>query len=194
MPSNPIDVTKRLFLGRVEEQKQFRAVLNEVLAAPPEEDLPYVVFLYGDGGMGKTMLARRFRDIAQMDQPFAGEFQILWIDWKEERRRWAALQVGREHVSPETVFDILYANALNAKWGSCFGAYQGAVKKRREAEKKAAEVLSSSGEGRPAGGGGGRAGRQSISQRRDHGQHGAGGPTALCTGSLFAGPPGCRTV
>jgi len=146
MPSGRIYVDKTLFLGRVEEQKQFRAALNEVLAAPPGEDLPYVLLLFGDGGMGKTTLAKRFRDIAQMEQPFEGEFQVLWVDWEDERGRCAALQVGREHISPETVFDVIHANAVMHNWGRHFGAYQDAVKKRGEAEKKAAEALSADGE------------------------------------------------
>lgn len=136
MPSDPIYVDKTLFLGRVEEQKQFRAVLSEVLAQPRDEDLPYVLLLFGDSGMGKTTLAKRFRDIAQTEQPFEGAFQGFWVDWEDERRRYAALQVGRKDISPETVFDVIHAKAVNAKWGRHFGAYQDAVKKRGEAEKK----------------------------------------------------------
>jgi len=146
MPSEPIYVDNALFLGRVEEQKQFRAALTEVLAAPPDENLPYIFLLYGDGGMGKTTLAKRFRDIAQTEPPFEGAFQMLWVDWEDERRRTARLQVGREHISPEVVFDIIHAKAVDARWGGEFGAYQRAVKVRGEAEKKAADALSPSGE------------------------------------------------
>jgi len=146
MPTERIDVDGKLFLGRVEEQKQFRAALNEILHPPRGEDLPYIFLLYGDGGMGKTMLAKRFRDIAHDEAPFEGKFQILWVDWEDERRRSAALRVGREHVSPETVFDILHQKAINAQWGGDFGAYQSAVKMRAEAQKQAAAALEPRGE------------------------------------------------
>lgn len=146
MPPAAIYIDNKLFLGRIEEQKQFRAVLTEILHPPSDEDLPYILLLYGDGGMGKTTLARRFCDIARDELAFEREFQIQWIDWEDERRRTARLQVGREHVSPETVFDVIHANAVKQNWGRHFGAYQEAVKKRSEAEKKAAAVLEASSE------------------------------------------------
>jgi hypothetical protein len=146
MPSAAIYVDRTLFLGRVEEQKQFRAVLNDVLAQPRNEDLPYVLLLFGDGGMGKTTLAKRFRNIALTEQPFQGRFQVLWVDWEEERQRSAALLSGREGISPEAVLDAIHAKAVNAEWGRHFAAYQDAIKKRGEAEKKAAAALTVSGE------------------------------------------------
>ncbi len=80
MSTRQIFVNKKLFLGRVEEQKQFRSVLSQMLNAEQESEWPYVFLLFGDGGMGKTTLARRFRDIADGKEPFAGSFQSLWVD------------------------------------------------------------------------------------------------------------------
>lgn len=37
-----IYIDGKLFLGRVEEQKQWRAALNEVLHPPLDENLPYI--------------------------------------------------------------------------------------------------------------------------------------------------------
>jgi len=146
MDTERIYVDNQLFLGRVEEQKQWRAALKEVLHPPHGEDLPYIFLLYGDGGIGKTTLAKRFRDIARDEPPFESAFQILWIDWEDERRRTARLRVGREHISPETVFDIIHERAVAQNWGGDFGAYQKAVKERAEAEKKVAAALEASGE------------------------------------------------
>ena len=144
----PIYVNGKLFLGRVEEQKQFRAILQDTLALPKGEELPYIVLLYGDGGMGKTTLAQRFCDIATAEPPYEGEFATLWLDWEEERRRHPALQVGREFISPETVFDRLHATLLRSDngWGRQFSAYQKLVDQRDEIEKKAAEILTSDGD------------------------------------------------
>ena len=50
MSSSQLYINKTPFLGRVEEQKQFRAVLRELLAQQSGEGLPYVILLYGDGG------------------------------------------------------------------------------------------------------------------------------------------------
>ncbi|MEK7327465.1 MAG: hypothetical protein AAB217_19650, partial [Chloroflexota bacterium] len=148
MADDFITVDNEIFLGRVEEQKQFRAALLEILNPPAGEDLPFIFLLYGDGGMGKSTLAKRFRDIAQMEQSFEGEFQALWVDWEDEKKRYPSLQAGREHVSPEAVFDVLHAVAIRTtpKWGGSFGLYQDTLRKRGEAEKKVAEVLASAGE------------------------------------------------
>lgn len=146
MSGERIYIDNKLFLGRVEEQKQFRAALHEILHPPPDETLPYIFLLYGDGGMGKTMLAKRLSDIARNEPPFEGKFQILWLDWEDERRRSSTLQVGREHIRPETVFDVIHAAAVRMGWGKDFDAYQRAVKMRDEVERKAAAALEPMGE------------------------------------------------
>ncbi|MCB0028427.1 MAG: ATP-binding protein, partial [Anaerolineales bacterium] len=99
-----LTVDDRVFVGRVEEQKQFRAALAETLNPPAGENLPYVFLLYGDGGIGKTTLAKRFRDIALQEAPFKDKVQMLWIDWEDERKKFPELQVGREQIQAEDVF------------------------------------------------------------------------------------------
>ena len=96
MAEQVISVDNKLFVGRVEEQKQFRAALNELLSPPPRELLPYLSLLYGEGGSGKTTLAKRFRDIALTEDPFQQEYKVLWIDWEDERKKFPDLQVRRQ--------------------------------------------------------------------------------------------------
>jgi len=140
--TNPIYVNGKLFLGRVEEQKQFRAALSElILDDSSEEAFPYVFLLYGDGGIGKSTLAKRFRDIARDEVPFEKEFNILWLDWEDEHKRFQGLRVGREYISPETVFDVMYTSIVRNNWEKYFRAYEHARKQRQEAEKKAAQAL-----------------------------------------------------
>ena len=132
---------QEIFVGRVEEQRQFRAALGEAIKPPRDETLPYVFLLYGDGGIGKTTLARRFRDIALEDKPFAGKVKHLWVDWEAERDRSAALLVGREHISAEAVLDTICTVARRADWGNDLHTYGETVKKRQEAEKAAEHAL-----------------------------------------------------
>ena len=135
-------VNRKPFFGRVEEQKRFRAALLEVLQQSKDETLPYIFLLYGDGGIGKTTLARRFRDIACEEPSFSEkEFQILWVDWEDERKRFPALQVGRDLISPETVFDVIFTVAQRNGWEKHFKAYRKALDERKKAEKKAARSV-----------------------------------------------------
>ena len=143
MSDASIIVNGQPFFGRVEEQKQFRAALDDLLSTPPHETLPYILLLYGDGGIGKTTLARRFRDIVASE--YRDQFQILWIDWEDERRRTPRLQVGREHIGAEEVFDTLYAVAVRCGWGEAFASYKIVLDARAEAERKAAEALAPTG-------------------------------------------------
>ncbi|MBA3531659.1 MAG: ATP-binding protein [Ardenticatenales bacterium] len=112
--SVPIYVNNQPFFGRVEEQKQFRQALAEMRTPPRDETLPYIFLLFGDGGIGKTTLVRRFRDIATGERPFKESFQVLYLDWEQERWR-PPFQGGREHVSAEAVFDALHDAATLAR-------------------------------------------------------------------------------
>ncbi|MCA9988656.1 MAG: ATP-binding protein, partial [Anaerolineales bacterium] len=136
-----LTVDDRVFVGRVEEQKQFRAALAETLNPPAGENLPYVFLLYGDGGIGKTTLAKRFRDIALQEAPFKDKVQMLWIDWEDERKKFPELQVGREQIQAEDVFDVIRAAAVRNRWGRQFVAYTKALKQTAEAKQQVAEML-----------------------------------------------------
>ncbi|MFZ2488638.1 MAG: tetratricopeptide repeat protein [Anaerolineae bacterium] len=142
MPAtSPIFVDEKLFLGRDEQQNRFRAALTEVLNPTVSEVEPYIFLLFGIGGMGKTTLARRFRDIALTEVPFEGDFKVLSLDWEERARLTPGLQVGREHISPETVFGVLHGEAVAKGWGKSFKDYQNVVQERAKVEQKAAKAL-----------------------------------------------------
>jgi tetratricopeptide (TPR) repeat protein len=135
-------VENRPFVGRIEEQKQFRAALSELLDPPAGETLPYVCLLYGDGGIGKTTLARRFCDIAKNEEPFAGQFDVLWIDWEDERKKSPSLRVGSHQIAVETICRTIYAAAVRQKWGRQFSAYHKTLRQREEAVHEATAALS----------------------------------------------------
>jgi len=141
MSNPPILVNNQPFFGRVEEQKVFRMALREVCRAPKHETLPYVFLLYGAGGIGKSTLAGRYRDMALNEQPFRGDVHCLWLDWEDERWLHPSLRVGREHIGAEAVFDTLHTVAVRFGWGAHFERYQEALAGRKQAEREAAAVL-----------------------------------------------------
>ncbi len=143
MTDQPIHVDEEIFLGRIEEQERFREALRSLLAGRKDDDWPFVFLLYGEGGMGKTKLARRLRDITVSE--FKGRLRAVWLDWEERRK--LAMSAGDYHlaahdaVSPETVFEHIYAVFRDEGFGREFDPYEKAVKSRAEAETKVAQTL-----------------------------------------------------
>ena len=84
--------------------------------------LPFVFLLYGEGGMGKSTLAKRLRRITTTEVEFKGRFETLWLDW-EARKQLDLKLVARETVSPETVFEHIYAIFRDADFGREPDAY-----------------------------------------------------------------------
>ena len=112
----------RIFLARTEEQKRFREVLRSLqqnagsrwisenlptvvkyLPAKKESvsTSPHIFLLYGEGGMGKTSLGRRFCELAR--EEFPNCFQVLRLDWEEAKNEYPSLNVGHESIRPESV-------------------------------------------------------------------------------------------
>jgi tetratricopeptide (TPR) repeat protein len=141
MPDDAIYVDNELFLGRVEEQKQFRAALHEILSSPHGETLPYVFLLYGDGGIGKTTLAKRFRDIACNEPGLEGEFQTWAIDWETQRQYASALRGPRDQVSIEAVLDILHRLAVDQGWKAYLRKCEAALIQVNTAQRKAERAI-----------------------------------------------------
>ncbi|MGQ9627250.1 MAG: hypothetical protein ACUVV0_10160, partial [Anaerolineae bacterium] len=145
-----ITVEGEIFLGSVEEQNRFRALLDEMgkqgvspLGIPPRghSDWAYVVLIYGIGGMGKTTLCKRLRDIAQEDS-YKGKFHICRMDWEINRERDRRL-VSRESVSLEAVLDNLYIEFRDAGFGDKFDPFEEEKKRSAEAKAKVEKAVSS---------------------------------------------------
>ena len=135
---------QRIFLGRIEEQKRFRTILEEFQATGSKEEFPHVVLISGDAGMGKTSLKRRFQDIVQKESPFSNKFKVLTLDWADERKKMPGLQVARDHIEAQIVFRAVHNEAIRRKWGRQFLAYNKAIKAAHEVDKQVAEVLAAS--------------------------------------------------
>lgn len=144
MISNKNAVSHRIFLGRIEEQKRFKSVLEAFLSTGSKEEYPHVVLISGGAGMGKTSLKRRFQDIVQSEAPFTNRFKVLTIDWADERKKNPGLQVARDHIEAALVFRAIHNEAIRRKWGRQFAAYNRAIKQAHEVDKQVAEVLAAS--------------------------------------------------
>jgi len=161
MAEQPLFFDNAPFLGRIEEQSRFREALRQVMrdtsATAEMKDmfgsgdpsaLPFVFLLYGEGGMDKSTLAKQLRHIATTEAEFKGHFESLWLDW-EARKQIDLKLVARDSVSPETVFEHIYAVCRDAGFGKEFDPYEAALKTRVDAEKKVAQALDATvGEGR----------------------------------------------
>ena len=145
MPTPLID-NHRPFIGRKDEQDRFREALRDLLASDDDAAAPYIFLLYGDGGIGKTTLARRYEKILQEEVEFEGEFSYFWLDWEAERDRDPRLQV-HEQVTAETLYDVIHRAAIRVERGWQFKEYQRVVKLRQEAEHEAAKAMTGFGEG-----------------------------------------------
>ncbi|HEY0072481.1 MAG TPA: tetratricopeptide repeat protein [Abditibacteriaceae bacterium] len=143
-----------IFLGRAEEQDRFRDALRAVKAETTtterikgafldkeQAENPFIFLLHGEGGMGKSTLARRLRDIAQGEDDFKNHFRVLWLDWETQKHLDERL-VARDAVSPETVFEHIYTLFSKNDFGNHFDAYEKAKKKRSEVESKVAQAVS----------------------------------------------------
>ena len=82
-----------LFLGRSEEQACLEAVLAD-LAGGGQPDEGYVMLVHGLGGIGKSTLLRRYRQIAADGLPAgrgrSGGLLVTAVNWESEQRLRAA--------------------------------------------------------------------------------------------------------
>jgi hypothetical protein len=141
----------RIFLARTEEQKRFREVLRslqpnavsrlfsqnfptaaKLLSAKKEavSTSPHIFFLYGEGGMGKTILGRRFCELT--GEEFPDCFQVLRLDWEEAKNEYPSLNVGHESIRPEAVLETIYLAVSKGR--------EGIFEKYRQVEKTLKQI------------------------------------------------------
>jgi hypothetical protein len=143
----------RIFLARQEEQKKFREVLRslqaqfgwwrknlpmvaKLLSAKKESvsTSPHIFLLYGEGGMGKTSLGKRFGEIAK--KKFSNCFEVLSLDWEEKKNEFPSLKIGHDAIQPESILETIYQTASKGREG-CFKEYQRVGEKLKKIEEKA---------------------------------------------------------
>lgn len=80
----------KYFAARDDEQKRFRGVLAQLGAKDvPGPDEGFVVLVHGHGGLGKTSLLGRYREIAAGEAPAdranRERFVVAALDWEQEQ-------------------------------------------------------------------------------------------------------------
>lgn len=108
MIEDKILVDGELFLGRLEEQNEFRQALRGVLSSELAHKHPYIFLIEGEVGMGKSKLMRRLRDIAARELPFETAVQTMLVDWANKSTPNLA---GLHSAGPDQqnyIFDELY--------------------------------------------------------------------------------------
>ena len=120
-----------IFLGRVEQLKQLDGLLAEVIRQ--ENSLPRVALVYGQGGIGKSTLSRRFLENAATTHK--DQYSLIEIDWQDERGRNQWLKVRPEDIDAGDVFRFL-RGACNSR-GGAFAKAQKRLDKAAKAFEKA---------------------------------------------------------
>jgi tetratricopeptide (TPR) repeat protein len=147
----------RIFLARTEEQKRFREVLRSLQPSvswfsknlptvakylPAKKETvstsPHIFLLYGEGGMGKTSLGRRFCDLTR--EEFPDRFQVLRLDWEEAKNEYPSLNVGHESIRPESVLETIYLTVSKGREG-IFEKYRQVEKTLKQIEDKVDKEL-----------------------------------------------------
>src|SRR5881275_239511 len=81
--------TKESFVGRFQEQKLFRGYFRHLTASHDTQanklssvDFPKVVFVSGEGGLGKSTLLRQFIAIAS-EEDYNMTSLVIRVDWEQ---------------------------------------------------------------------------------------------------------------
>ena len=146
------------FLGRTQEQDQFRRVLGQYVPkslaqkhlptfsklmgrAPKLPEQPYIFLFHGPGGMGKTTLTRRLKDLATNE--FQGQYQTVLIDWDQQKDLNVALQRGHSNIKPQTILDVLHRSLKQSLKTYSGESYSGARQKIQQIEADVEKALAS---------------------------------------------------
>ncbi len=131
-----------LLVGRDDELEHFREVLKAEEASS-QESSSRVLFIYGEGGIGKTALVQAFKNVIKDQPPLAERWQILDIDWAWQRESEFEpdLRVAPEQVDPKTVFNIIVKEVKNQLIVGDTSNYNKAVENLEKASWLVAQAL-----------------------------------------------------
>ncbi|MDX2214084.1 MAG: tetratricopeptide repeat protein [Oculatellaceae cyanobacterium bins.114] len=152
-------MTRDIFLGRTEEQAQFRRTLrshlphwiskhlptvSKLFIQPSDRhSLPNILLFHGEGGMGKTSLVKQLRRIVETEKEFQNHFKVLFLDWEAKQKLTLDLKVGHDYIRPETILAELHKALDDEGWGSYFEPYRKLIKEIQRIEERVEQALRS---------------------------------------------------
>ena len=90
------------FVGREKEITEFQKKLESFRYQPSNITNHSIMLIHGFGGIGKTTLLKKLKDIVEnsQGQPFKDYFDILELDWENQERQ--------DLINPVMVLKIIY--------------------------------------------------------------------------------------
>ncbi|MDJ0734755.1 MAG: HEAT repeat domain-containing protein [Nostocaceae cyanobacterium] len=132
------------FLGRTQEQKKFTEVLNYLVNLESDSQKykkPYIFLFYGTGGIGKTTLLQKLKNITT--EKYQEKFNTIFLDWEQKRDSFPGLQIGHDYIQPATVLEVIYQSFVEQSWENYFSKYCNTKNFWQEAKAKIKKALES---------------------------------------------------
>ena len=119
------------FFGSEKEIREFKKKLESFIYQPSNITNHSIVLIHGFGGIGKTTLLKKLKDIVEnsQGQPFKDYFDILELDWENQERQ--------DLINPVMVLKIIYEALIkNEERKQYFHGYTEVIKIWKSRQKK----------------------------------------------------------
>ncbi|MEM9400718.1 MAG: tetratricopeptide repeat protein, partial [Verrucomicrobiota bacterium] len=134
--------SKALFVGREQEQRRFREIIKQITESRQKPKLPNVILVWGQGGIGKSSVCRKLRDISEQEFP---SVNCLFMDWEDYTRIVPGLSENREAMSGERMLRIFSRELKDVfNWNQLVQEYDRLHKERDNLNSKGRDFYETS--------------------------------------------------